>query len=247
MQSTRAEAGSEVTGVLDVLLAGVLAGVAAGVFAFLAAWWLVEPAIDRAIGLEEAGSGTAAAHEHEAAPVSREVQRSIGLAAGMLAVGVAGGLAAGAAGMGAARLGLSRSPWRGAAWAAAGAGFALGLLPAVAYPGNPPGVGDPSTTGERTLVYLAVAGIGLAAVGVATLASRLASDAWRPAAVGVSLLCGVGAAMVVASPEVPAAGFPADLLWEFRAGSLGVQVVLWTGLALLFWGVGETRPMDRGV
>jgi hypothetical protein len=33
--------------------------------------------------------------------------------------------------------------------------------------------------------------------------------------------------------EVPA-DFPATLLWSFRLASLGTQVVLWTGIGLLF-------------
>ena len=33
--------------------------------------------------------------------------------------------------------------------------------------------------------------------------------------------------------EVPA-GFPADVLWQFRIASLGTQAVLWTSVGLLF-------------
>lgn len=227
--------------VLDVLIGGVLAGVVAGVFAFLAAWWLVEPAMDGAIALEEEWAEATPGHEHDVAPVSREVQRTVGLATGVLAVGVAGGLLVSVVGLAAAAAGLAVTPWRGAAWSAAGGGFAVGLLPALAYPANPPGVGDPGTTGERTLVFLLVVGLGLAGAVGAGAAWRLMAKPWNAAGSAVLLAGSAACAVIAAAPEVPSAGFPAEVLWEFRIGSLAVQAVLWAVMALVLWGLAEVR------
>ena len=40
--------------------------------------------------------------------------------------------------------------------------------------------------------------------------------------------------------EVPA-GFPAAVLWRFRVASLGIQVVLWTTLGLVFGALTERQ------
>lgn len=229
----RAAAGGR-GGMLDVLLMAALASVAAGVAAALVAWWAVEPRLEDAIALEESHAEVPADHVHEDAPVSRSVQRTAGLAAGTLAVALGGGLLAAVAGMAAARLGFAGSPLRGAAVAALAGGYAAGLLPALAYPANPPGVGSPETSAARTWMFLAVVGIGLAA-------AVLAAGAWRrverrgrlPAVIGAGavLAGGVGAAVLVAEPVELPAGFPADVLWEFRRGSLLVQGALWLTLA----------------
>lgn len=41
--------------------------------------------------------------------------------------------------------------------------------------------------------------------------------------------------------EVPAA-FPAVLLWKFRTVSIGMQVILWTTIGLLFGALAEKLP-----
>lgn len=222
---------------LDVLLRGLLAGVAAGVVAALVAWWAVEPSLEEAIALEDAAAEEAPGHSHAEPPVSRGVQRTAGLAAGTVAVAVAGGLLAALAGLGAARLGAAGTPLRGAAVAALAGGYAMGLVPGLAYPSNPPGIGSPETSGERTVVYLAVTGLGL-------LAALGAAAAWRAAArwgrgrsavaAGAVLAAGVVAAVALAGSVAIPEGYPADLLWEFRRGSLLVQAALWGSLAAGF-------------
>jgi hypothetical protein len=47
------------------------------------------------------------------------------------------------------------------------------------------------------------------------------------------VLVSVFARMLSVIDEVPA-GFPADVLWNFRLASWGIQVVLWGLLGLLF-------------
>jgi hypothetical protein len=45
--------------------------------------------------------------------------------------------------------------------------------------------------------------------------------------------------------EVPA-GFPADVLWNFRLAAWGIQVVLWASIGLLFgWLTERDRRWSR--
>ncbi|GIW13195.1 MAG: membrane protein [Tepidiforma sp.] len=244
----RAVAGRHRRQTLDVLLAGVLAGLLAGVVAALVAWAFAEPALERAIELEAAAGGPGEVHVHESEPVSRDVQRTAGLAAGTAAVAVAGGLAAAVVGLASARFGWSHSALGAAGWAALAGGYALGLVPGLAYPANPPGVGSAESAGERTLVYLGVAALGLAAaVGAAVLARAGRRLPVGGEVMGVTVLVGgLFLAMAAAEPEVPADGFPADVLWEFRRGALLTQLSLWGTLAAGFWlfagAAGERRP-----
>jgi hypothetical protein len=236
--------------VLDVLLSALLAGLAAGVLATLVAWAAVEPALDRAIGLEEEQAEGEPGHAHEASPVPRSVQRTVGLAAGTVAVAAAAGLACGVVGIAAARGGSAREALRGAREAALLGGYAVGLVPALAYPANPPGVGDPDTAGERTLAYLGAVAFGLTGALAAVLLRRLLGQhrgrIGRLAFAAV-LAGGAGAAVVLLEPVSPGEGYPADLLWEFRRGSLLVQAGLWLALAGMLWWLEEEAKGRSGV
>ena len=53
------------------------------------------------------------------------------------------------------------------------------------------------------------------------------------AGAGFLLVIAGGAALLPDLEEVPA-GFPAVVLWQFRIAALGVQLVLWAALGLLF-------------
>src|SRR5690606_249150 len=121
---------------------------------------------------------------------------------------------------------------------AAGTAFlAIVLVPFVKYPANPPAVGDPDTIDERTLLYLVMVLVGLAATAVAVgTARRAGPDPWRRWTAAVTaFLVPVVAAWLLLPPvdEVPE-GFPATLLWDFRLASLGTQLVFWSALGVLF-------------
>jgi predicted cobalt transporter CbtA len=62
----------------------------------------------------------------------------------------------------------------------------------------------------------------------------------------VAIAAAAGSAIVVAAvfrltprPDAVADGFPGTVLWDFRIASLGVQVVLWATLGLLFGALTE--------
>ncbi|GAA3660229.1 CbtA family protein [Nonomuraea antimicrobica] len=222
------------------LLVGLLAGLIAGGFAFV----FGEPRVDHAIALEEAAAPAAeqAAHSHgEEAEVSRPVQKAgLFLATGLYGLAVGGVFALVFAGL-RGRVG-PRSDGR-LALAAAGTAFAAVILvPFVKYPANPPAVGDPATINSRTLLYLVLILVGLAATAVAVAtARRVTGDPWaRGLAAVAAFLVPVVAAWWLLPPvdEVPD-GFPATLLWEFRLASIGTQLVFWTAFGVLFGWVSD--------
>ncbi|WP_193763495.1 CbtA family protein, partial [Mycobacterium avium] len=132
-----------------------------------------------------------------------------------------------------------------------GAFGAVYLVPFVKYPPNPPAVGQADTIGARTGWYLALvaASAGLA-IGAVWLARRLEArlGPWNARLLSAAAYLVAIVAVAVLAPsvdETPAPlrdaagaivypGFPADVLYEFRLVSLTAQLVLWTGIGLVF-------------
>lgn len=223
------------------LIRGLAVGVVAGLLGFLVGFALGEPTIDDAIALEEAASANATPEEvaAEAAEmeesgmveVSRENQKSWGLATGTIAIGAAlGGLVSLAAAAVVGRLG-SLSPRSSTALVAFLGFLAVALVPFLKYPSTPPAVGSGDTIGSRTAAYFAMLLVSvLAVIAAVVVARRLAATMEPWTAVG---LAGAGYLVVVAVaalllPTVNELGdFPADLLWSFRRSSLFVLATLW--------------------
>jgi predicted cobalt transporter CbtA len=232
------------------LVRGLLAGLVAGVVTFGLAYVIGEPSINAAIAIEEAGGAVIDEHTHDAAAetgehshgeeaeVSRATQSTWGLATATIVIGVALG---GIAGLGSAfacgRLG--RLSPRASTAVVAAIGFAsIYLVPYLKYPPNPPAVGNPDTIGQRTAWYFSMLAVSVAAavLGV-VLARRLGSrlGGWNGGLVAAAgyLVVVLGTAWLLpVIDEVPQT-LPADLLWEFRIASLGVQFALWLVLGVL--------------
>lgn len=239
---------------------GLVAGALAGVFAFLVARLFVEPVIGRAIGYED---GIGAAHEametaagggghhHGVELFTRGVQANIGMGFGVLAFGVAmGALFAVVFAVAYGRVG-NLSARALSVLVAGGMLLSLYVIPALKYPANPPAVSLEETIRQRTLLYLlmvvlsAVLLIGAVYLG-RRLVSRLGSWNATLAAAG-GYVVAVAVVMLVlptidetpgplldAAGDIVYQGFPADDLYLFRLYSLGVQVVLWTTIGLVF-------------
>lgn len=242
------------------LLLGLLAGLVAGAFAFAVG----EPRIDEAIALEKAAAvhehgaaaepesaprGHEAAHGHESGTheqesgthehgeeVGRGTQKAgLFLATGLYGLAVGGVFALAFAGL-RGRVG----PRSDAALALAAAGTAFAaviVVPFLKYPANPPAVGDPETINTRTLLYLAMIGVGLLSTAIAVTTARgVRGGPWarRPAAVLAFVVpVAVASVLLPTVDEVPD-GFPATLLWQFRITSLGTQLVFWACFGTLF-------------
>ncbi|MET9453364.1 CbtA family protein [Streptomyces cinerochromogenes] len=225
--------------VRNLLVRGMLAGLAAGVLALIAAYFLGEPNVDKAIGFEDAH-----AHEHEMEVVSRSLQSTAGLATGVLVYGVAfGGIAALAFCVALGRVG--RFGPRATALLLSGCALlTVYVVPFLKYPANPPSVGDPDTIGERTALYFLMMLLSvLLAVGATLLGRRLApvlGTWWATVAAVAAFAAAIGLAyaFLPAVNEVPV-GFPATLLWRFRLSALAVQAVLWGGFGLAFGELAE--------
>lgn len=246
---------------------GMLAGLVAAVLATVFAYVVAEPSVEAAIAIEEAhssaghGSHGSQAHEHGGDSsreplVSRRVQSTIGLFTGITGYALAaGGLFAIAFAVLYGRLGGQR-PGALSGLLAAGCYTVVVLVPFLKYPANPPAVGSAATIGERTALYFGFLGLSVLCAAAALYLGHVARVRVGNAG-GAALACGgYVLAMTVAGTLLPTVDevseqFPATILWNFRVGSLGTTLVLWTGLGLTFGLLAERalRPVgkrDRG-
>lgn len=235
-----------------LLVRGMLVGLLAGVLAFGFAKTFGEPQIDKAIAFEDH-----MAQMHGDAPeeelVSREVQSTFGLFTGVVVYSVSlGGIFALVFAYSLGRIGKV-GPRGLAALLALAAFVTLIVVPGLKYPANPPSVGDPETIAQRTKLFFLMLLVSVAAAVIAVNAARklIASrGAWAGAILGVALyivIVSVAGSLFPVINEVPEQ-FSAVLLWKFRVASLGIQLVLWTTLGLVFGAVAErkvSRPRAR--
>lgn len=222
-----------------LLVWGLLAGLLAGVLALGFAEAFGERPVEVAIAFEEQSAG----HDHGAAaepePVSRGVQKTLGLAIATCLFGTAlGGLFAVAFAFGYGRIG-NLTP-RNTALLLAGIGFvAVFLVPFLIYPANPPATGNPDTIGQRSAVYFGMVAISIVLAVIASYArKRLAEriEGWFAvvaAVLGYVMAVWAAGALLPDFHEVPEA-FPAQSLWEFRIASVGTQAVLWAIIGIAF-------------
>ncbi|GGS47736.1 CbtA family protein [Actinokineospora fastidiosa] len=236
--------------VRSLLVWGLLAGLVGGLLAFGFASVFGEPAVERAIALEESAGGHSHGgdgHSHAEEPteepadepVSRAFQATGGLGIGAVAYGLGlGGLFGIAFAFAYGRVG--RLTPRATALALAGFGYvAVVLVPFLTYPANPPAVGQAGTIEERTALYFAMIAVSVVAAvlaGAATTRLTPRLGGWPAgvlAAVGYVVVVTAVAKLLPSYREVPD-GFPGDLLWEFRIASLGTSAVLWAGIGVVF-------------
>ncbi|WP_131742652.1 CbtA family protein [Actinomadura roseirufa] len=223
----------------SLLVRGMLVGLAAAAVALLIAWIYGEPQVGHAIAFEDAQAHAHGAHEHEPEVVSRTVQKTTGLITAMAVYGVAlGGLFSIAFAFAYGRLG--RLGARPTAALVALAGFvAVELVPFLKYPATPPAVGNPDTIGSRTTLYFGMVALGLLATTAAVIVClRLVP---RLGVWNATIATAAGFAVVVGAvyrltpkPDAIPGHFPATVLWDFRVASLGIQLVLWATIGLLF-------------
>lgn len=236
----------------NLLVCGLLAGAVAGILATGFATLAGEPAVNQAIAYEEAGAPPAEAGEEKGEVVSRDSQRGFGLLTASIVYGLSlGGLLALVFAVAYGRVGRA-SPARTALWLAAAAFVVVYLVPFVKYPPNPPAIGDPDTLGERTLLYLSMVAISiLAAVAAVRLRVVLSRRVTRSSA---TLLAGASYLVVVVATGLALPGihelpgdFPAATLWRFREASVGIQLVLWTTIGLVFAAAAQRVMAGQGI
>jgi hypothetical protein len=236
--------------VRSLLIRGMLVGVLAGILAFGFAYAFGEPQVQHAIDFED----LLAARAHEAPGpevVSRGIQRTLGLATGTIAMGVAlGGMFALVYAFAYGRIGAMGARTTSAVLALI-AYVTITLVPSTKYPANPPTVGNPATIDKRTILYFAMIAITVLAVIAAARIRREYSErfgAWNASiAAGVVFLLVVAVAQFIlpAVHETPA-GFPADVLYRFRLASLGINATLWLTIGLAFGAAAERLIAPSG-
>ena len=210
------------------LIAGLAAGLVMGFFHF----FFTEPVIDRSIALEEA-----APRGHEAAAVSRDVQK------GMLVIGSSlyGLLVGTIFAIVFAILGRhlpGRWPDTKAAVLAGLLWWSIAFLPFLKYPANPPGMGDPDPVYVRQGIYLGF--MALSALAVATAgAGYWLLERWRGESLSrrwrlsiTAVVYGVLVVLIFILMPVSSSttSVPADLIRDFRILSLSGQVLFWVAL-----------------
>ena len=232
-----------------LLVRGLLVGLLAGLASFAVSAVVGEPTLDAAIAYEGSVAPTSDPDAPTEELVSRSTQATWGLGAASVAVGGAlGGLVALAAALAIGRLGRLDATRATAVVAAVGF-VAFALVPWLAYPANPPGVGDPGTIGSRTLAWFALLDVSVLAAALAVVvAVRLAGriDAYAAGVVaGLGYLLVVLVAVTLLPDPAPLGEVPAQVLWDFRLASLLSLVTLWGVLGVAL--VGAVRRLQRDV
>lgn len=227
-----------------LLLRGLLAGLIAGLLAATVGHFVGEPKVDAAIALEEA-LAAAEGHSHEAeaahshgddAEVSRTGQK-FGQFLALGLYGLALGAIFGALAHYARRFTSLSGPALGLLLGVCG-WAAIAAVPFFKYPANPPAVGDPDTIDDRTLLWVAVVLLGIAAVGAGlyvfkVLAGQLSTIRLIGGVLAFVAVTTIGYVLLPGVDEV-SADFPPSLLWEFRVSSLATSATLWAALGLGF-------------
>ena len=231
-----------------LILKGIIIGIVAGILAFGFAKTFGEPAVNVALGVEEAvatqEATEAAAKGLPAEPAetelfSRAIQSGVGLLTGMVGVGAGiGAVFAILFAIANGRMG-ELGPRTTAVLLSAFGLVTVYVVPALKYPAAPPSVGNPETIKLRTGLYFLIIAISVASTIGAVLLRRVlvaGFGAWNAtvAAVLVYLVVLFGFFYILPTiNEVPAI-FPATALWDFRIASLGIQTVLWGSVGVLF-------------
>ena len=236
------------------LAIGYLApGAVAGVVAYAFSRLMIEPLISAAVDYEGARAHAetqlagGADHDHGHELFTRAVQENVGAAVGVIVFGIAMGVLFTVAhtvirGV-LQRRGFGPDATALALLVAVGMFVAIALAPGLKYPANPPTVGMEDTIGARSSAFLAMTLISVVAAGVALAAGLAWARRWGrwwatgAAVAGYAAVILIAMALLPSFHEVPGpitgpdglllAGFPAEVLGEFRVYSLANQALMW--------------------
>lgn len=222
----------------SLLSAAAIAGLVAGLLTASFHAVGTEPIIDRAIAIEAASHTEHTEDGHADEVVSRETQK-IGLWVGWASLGLTWGVMTAGALVLASRL-LEFDLTTRARLLAGAAGFwVFAGVPAMKYPANPPGVGNPETINERTRLFFGLGGVTLIGILLAVLVFvilvRRGRPPWLGIVAGLAIVAAVAVGSVLLLPDVPEESVvPADLIAEFRWYSLAGAAIFWSAFAGIF-------------
>ena len=217
---------------------GALAGIAGGVAAALFHWLVTERQIRQALAIEAA---------RESGSHEEMFSRGTQVIGGMLGAGLYGVFLGLIFGFVCALLWVAltgRDVFTRSIRLAAIGFVAWTLVPALKYPANPPGVGNPDTIGQRTASFLALALVSLLVAVLAwelwkQLTSRGIEGAPRFASVAGAYMLAITFAYLAMPTNPDPVDVPASLIWRFRLDSLAGNALLWLVLGTTFGWLGD--------
>jgi hypothetical protein len=113
--------------------------------------------------------------------------------------------------------------------------FTLFLVPALKYPANPPGVGDPETILYRQALYISFLAIsGFSALGLAVLYRTLGPTNARKAVIPAIYAAILIGAYLAVPPNPDPINAPMDLVANFRIVSALTMSMFWGLLGITF-------------
>ncbi|QDH17743.1 CbtA family protein [Swingsia samuiensis] len=221
-----------------LLTRGMIAGIIGALLAFIFAKIFGEPQINLAIAFEKA-QDIAAGTTPEPEIVSRSIQASFGLLIAAIMYGTAyGGIFALIFSFAYGRIGQFSA--RTLSLVIAMMSFIIFvLLPDLKYPPNPPAVGLSTTINYRTETYFGIIILSLCSFAAALMCSiPLIKRFGKWNGTIITTLIFISLTWLVQNQmpdinEVPA-HFPAVVLWRFREAAIGMQLVLWSTIGLVF-------------
>ena len=225
------------------IVATLIAAVAVALFHLI----VTEPVIEQAITMEEQLHASDVMHEEPI--VSRDAQH-IGLIVGFLIYGMTWGL------LFAVVYTLAQHKLPGATPAERGIvlavlGYlAIGLLPFIKYPANPPGVGEPESIGFRQAFYIVVLLLSVASAAGSLALGRILARGRSAAQVSLviaALFVAFGLAVYFVLPVSPdEIRLPAQLIAEFRLRSIVGVTIFWVVLGAVFARRAQALAADTG-
>jgi predicted cobalt transporter CbtA len=124
--------------------------------------------------------------------------------------------------------------------------FVLFLIPALKYPPNPPAVGNPDTIYYRETLYIAILAIsGFGALGLAFLYRKLGDKQSKKIIVPVIYVVVIASAFAILPPNPDKITIPMDLVLSFRIVSGFTIGIFWGLLGVIlgtFWD--KTKPHE---
>jgi len=220
---------------LTFIFVSLLSGVIAGVILAGVNYFVAEPFIDQAIGIEVDNSiASGEVVDFDELSSYRVWQKEGTFAAGAF-LGLTYGAILGIVYVISRKYLPSSDDRKKALILAAIMCLSLYVVPFIKYPANPPAVGDPETIGLRDSLYTSYQlASGLIALGVSILMYKLRRNSYIKYVIPVIYLGLVASiyAIFPANPDVITA--PMDLVNAFRAVTFGTMVMFYLVLGIIF-------------
>ncbi|MDQ3883293.1 MAG: CbtA family protein [Thermoproteota archaeon] len=124
--------------------------------------------------------------------------------------------------------------------------FVLFLMPALKYPANPPGVGDPETIYYRQSLYVTFLAIsGFSALGLAFLYRKMPSSNTRRLIIPLAYAAIMAGAYLAMPPNPDPINAPTDLVTGFRIASAITISMFWILLGIIFGSFWDKLHPDK--